>query len=208
MLSVTYLFQSTLPVGGATSQVDRPCLVVMDFNPRSPWGERPYQVSVSMVPGDFNPRSPWGERPGQPITDCIHRIFQSTLPVGGATPTETVQLWWGNISIHAPRGGSDKLPVWLGVKLIKEFQSTLPVGGATAQVSTLIDQVRVISIHAPRGGSDNSSAESCKLYNKCQSTLPVGGATRLVWDKWKEFCDFNPRSPWGERPYLSFLKVK
>ena len=36
----------------------------VDFNPRSPWGERhiPF-LSCPLEQGNFNPRSPWGERP-------------------------------------------------------------------------------------------------------------------------------------------------
>ena len=55
--------------------------------------------------------------------------FQSTLPVGGATP----MLFEGSISTL--------------------FQSTLPVGGATRRGMTMAPDY-YISIHAPRGGSD------------------------------------------------------
>ena len=57
-----------------------------DFNPRSPCGERPVTtVKPKNTYADFNPRSPCGERLGATIL----------IPVG----TE--------ISIHAPRAGSD-----------------------------------------------------------------------------------------------------
>ena len=57
------------------------------------------------------------------------RLFQSTLPAGGATH-DTVVLHIGTIiSIHAPRGGSDAHLGETGV-------------------------YQCISIHAPRGGSD------------------------------------------------------
>ena len=108
--------------------------------------------SLSAPPAHFNPRSPWGERPAAGSKAGV--FFQ--------------------ISIHAPRGGSDyiytdnldevfdfnprspwgerlapaKQPSFAG-----EFQSTLPVGGATR--NQLPEQAnRRISIHAPRGGSD------------------------------------------------------
>ena len=57
-------------------------------------------------------------------------MFQSTLPVGGATLYQSSGRLVAQVSIHAPRGGSDtsneKNP-----KSQKWFQSTLPVGGAT-----------------------------------------------------------------------------
>ena len=55
--------------------------------------------------------------------------FQSTLPVWGATVTRYQLFVDGEISIHAPRVGSD------------------------ARVLNLV-QLLVISIHAPRVGSD------------------------------------------------------
>ena len=57
-----------------------------------------------------------------------------------------------DISIHAPRGGSDLfvIPMYL---FPFGFQSTLPVGGATLRALS-VDISGEISIHAPRGGSD------------------------------------------------------
>ena len=106
--------------------------------------------------GNFNPRSPWGERPLFSSRILIRFLFQSTLPVGGATWTVTFRPFQFCISIHAPRGGSD---VGLLVLL----------------------QIIWISIHAPRGGSDD-------------------GSYKIRLDK----SDFNPRSPWGERPIWFF----
>ena len=80
----------------------------LNFNPRSPWGERlspmalfiPSVIFQSTLPvggatflqgvkcrcaGNFNPRSPWGERPDPACQGAMDHIFQSTLPVGGAT---------------------------------------------------------------------------------------------------------------------------
>ena len=61
-------------------------------------------------PSDFNPRSPWGER--QLVLTCSNMvvIFQSTLPVGGATAGQAPSARKAQISIHAPRGGSDVIP--------------------------------------------------------------------------------------------------
>ena len=78
----------------------------------------------------FNPRSPHGERPA--------------LYVNGRKMSD--------ISIHAPRTGSDEAAQITGMKVFI-FQSTLPARGATK--NPLEDNGRVlISIHAPRTGSD------------------------------------------------------
>ena len=70
----------------------------------------------------------------------------------GATLQYLIDQWIFNISIHAPRVGSDGL---FDKPLIDNdlFQSTLPVWGATA-FFPMAEQKVFISIHAPRVGSD------------------------------------------------------
>ena len=103
------VFQSTLPVGGATHSLQRlpsyPKISIHAprggsdylqeirppqtayFNPRSPWGERQHPGGhIRLTLADFNPRSPWGERQSLKIRSPVPWTFQSTLPVGGATP--------------------------------------------------------------------------------------------------------------------------
>ena len=57
-------------------------------------------------------------------------LFQSTLPVWGATLPHLVNGLIVDISIHAPRVGSDKLRE-VRQRRREAFQSTLPVWGAT-----------------------------------------------------------------------------
>ena len=125
----------------------------------------------------FNPRSPWGERhTGGSCMELSLIRFQSTLPVGGATIQPQVHLLPFPISIHAPRGGSDRHQGSMITPSTIIFQSTLPVGGATALVKRAL---------------------SCP--DKFQSTLPVGGATIRLPVSCRRTAYFNPRSPWGER---------
>ena len=199
------LFQSTLPVWGATCAQPPDLAALENFNPRSPCGERLRLFPVCLLAS----------------------IFQSTLPVWGATVVSTNVQQPSGISIHAPRVGSDHsqpclqgkrfyfnprspcgerlladvecksmcifqstLPVWgatitLCVKCsVLLFQSTLPVWGATnwKQLHRIIWE---ISIHAPRVGSD------------ARHGLPDG-----------QRGHFNPRSPCGERPAKKRQKRK
>ena len=62
------------------------------------------------------------------------RIFQSTLPVRGATADALNWAKISEISIHAPREGSDSPALPSGPEF-GEFQSTLPVRGATCSMS-------------------------------------------------------------------------
>ena len=125
------------------------------FNPRSPCGERlcqilhhPAALHISIhaprVGSDawlfedkanvdrFNPRSPCGERRRKNRSITSFQLFQSTLPVWGATiQNGGAAEDWG-ISIHAPRVGSD----FAGSTATGDtnlFQSTLPVWGATTR---------------------------------------------------------------------------
>ena len=63
----------------------------------------------------------------------MQALFQSTLPVGGATGFTIAQQLVAKISIHAPRGGSD-VKIYQQRQGVLSFQSTLPVGGATIVV--------------------------------------------------------------------------
>ena len=104
---------------------------------------------------NFNPRSPQGERLVNETVPGHNARFQSTLPARGAT-------WWSNsyggqldISIHAPRKGSDdSRAFWTTVSTA--FQSTLPARGATQDLVDILPH-QAISIHAPRKGSDVGS---------------------------------------------------
>ena len=105
---------------------------------------------------------------------CVARLFQSTLPARGATGSIQHILHRAEISIHAPRTGSDqserrsrKFTANFNPRsphgerqaqkyseiLPKRFQSTLPARGATRRLFPGPGLAR-ISIHAPRTGSD------------------------------------------------------
>ena len=80
------------------------------------------------------------------------------------------------ISIHAPRAGSDLKTLNHIGQIRRGFQSTLPVRGATYQPLRYSRKLG-ISIHAPRAGSDSIPREIRFLARLFQSTLPVRGAT-------------------------------
>ena len=106
-LAALRMFQSTLPVGGATAY-EIPVTDDLEVSIHAPrggsdsGGEICKQVYVS-----FNPRSPWGERRRALWIESELEKFQSTLPVGGATYSVKASDITAEVSIHAPRGGSD-----------------------------------------------------------------------------------------------------
>ena len=149
-----------------------------DFNPRSPCGERlPHKTTLFIFNRNFNPRSPCGERPRKIYLHVTKRIFQSTLPMRGATAHGKTISAFAEISIHAPHAGSDAKSATRaaqrfdfnprspcgerrstsgGSTVVTLFQSTLPMRGATRVFVYIIPGI-TISIHAPHAGSDSQT---------------------------------------------------
>ena len=87
--------------------------------------------------------------------------FQSTLPVRGATNEQPELFKQFTISIHAPRAGSDgKSPLEGGGYLY--FNPRSPCGERLVLINSNA-QRKHISIHAPRAGSDSNILCFCKL---------------------------------------------
>ena len=124
------------------------------------------------------------------------RIFQSTLPVRGATRRQGTPLAVRGISIHAPRTGSDQADHADG-HTRPQFQSTLPVRGATLRWGSM-HLFTTISIHAPRTGSDNGRLQRPWSRYNFNPRSPYGERHGRLQRPWSRY-NFNPRSPYGER---------
>ena len=126
-----FQFQSTLPMRGATSQSWAYLMCTEYFNPHSPCGERPSEKNSSGCGSYyFNPHSPCGERLIGNGKVHIIDLFQSTLPMRGATLILCFCFRRSGISIHTPHAGSDPKSTGNSGKVLR-FQSTLPMRGAT-----------------------------------------------------------------------------
>ena len=166
-------------MGEATFKVSHGASSGRHFNPRFPWGKRPLILSRGDgAKTDFNPRFPWGKRPIRISTTLNESRFQSTLPVGEATPLESAEEAYFTISIHASRGGSDQGPaenahflhisihasrggsdaVHAGRKPVRfNFNPRFPWGKRRRWSVQGCRCRSRISIHASRGGSDKSA---------------------------------------------------
>ena len=105
-------------------------------------------------------------------------IFQSTLPLRGATRGQAGDDRNGEISIHTPLAGSDQRD-GLAVCWKNDFNPRSPCG------------------ERPVNGAITDPK------SEFQSTLPLRGATKLDRPCPMSFKYFNPRSPCGERPVTS-----
>ena len=113
--------------------------------------------------------------------------FQSTLPVRGATAMRSGRFSSGRFQSTHPAGDT-------GTSL---FQSTLPVRGAT-RIQEVNSMSEKISIHAPRAGSDEEAIEYLKEFQHFNPRSPCGERHRASGDCTLKIY-FNPRSPCGER---------
>ena len=134
------LFQSTLPMRGATFHLVPARPFDIHFNPRSPCGERQRIICVAyggrrisihaphagsdrppcsrpLQRHYFNPRSPCGERRGSFCACRLSFNFNPRSPCGERQRIICVAYGGRRISIHAPHAGSD--PQW----------SATPAGG-------------------------------------------------------------------------------
>ena len=177
----------------------RPSYRRLDFNPRSPRGERPkfgkdksdaFIISIHALREEsdlricraskyfityFNPRSPRGERHLDLGDSYICEQFQSTLSARRATCQSAKRFWGGkNFNPRSPRG--ERRYNDNSCRNQHTFQSTLSARRATFFM--IYDNMIkfTISIHALREESD----------------LFFSSRVYFIWY-------FNPRSPRGER---------
>ena len=123
-------------------------------------------------------------------------VFQSTLPLRGATRSSRTLYRRIPISIQAPLTGSDQHRQ--AKRLFFSISSTLPLRGATQWMLWGWDPA-VISIHAPLTGSDWLPADTPAVPS-ISIHAPLRGATAVQAMQRTIDEDFNPRSPYGERP--------
>ena len=182
------------------------------------WPPTPPKATIN-----FNPRSPDGERHSALYALCVIEAFQSTLPGWGATfqivrtaecftyfnprspdgerPRFTMKTTARSyFNPRSPDG--ERRVVNNGGALAIALQSTLPGWGATGH---LIDNgyVNKISIHAPRRGSDFPSWRG-DHHRQISIHAPRMGSDSLNQSLAISQDHFNPRSPDGERLLISW----
>ncbi len=172
----TVLFQSTLPMRGATfvfAALPRPDF---DFNPHSPCGERLRErFRPVKAQKDFNPHSPCGERRKIETVAAKHIIFQSTLPMRGATGRSVCENGkHHDFNPHSPCG--ERLLFLLSLSCGNNFNPHSPCGERPPR-SPCRPSRSDFNPHSPCGERPrlhSCFSQSCRF----QSTLPMRGATR------------------------------
>ena len=170
-------FQSTLPVEGAPPRLHSAGVFrLRDFNPRSPWGERPDLCSQAYGHGAISIHTP---REGSDIVRVAVRVDIT-------------------ISTHAPREGSDLDFNSPAFGISGKFQSTLPARGATCLRRARRSLRAYFNPRSPRG-ERRSRGKLRRSHGYFNPRSPRGERHDTQVDLTIE-SDFNPRSPRGERP--------
>ena len=215
---VTKIFQSTLPMRGATRlrALGEHDVAISIHAPHA--GSDPSAPPQPPWQEYFNPRSPCGERLLHVEEPFTRYSFQSTLPMRGATVDFAVLAVEAAISIHAPHAGSDhtgmlcalgpgdfnprspcgeRLGGSAGSTLSFRFQSTLPMRGATCFRMSSRTEYSFQSTLPMRGATERSQHiehdEGISIHAPHAGSDPALGCGQPL------FRDFNPRSPCGER---------
>ena len=210
-------FNPRSPCGATTPPFSHSSYAV--FQSTSPCGERLGRRVRREPRANFNPRPPCGERLLNFHIVLLQNLFQSTLPVWGATEVMTQYTGTEVISIHAPRVGSDgssdpvhrhgrhfnprspcgeRLLLRKTVKLDERFQSTLPVWGATTRYKFSRRYSFLFQSTLPVWGATTLRDYDIQNYIY-KKTLTECGATPGYSVVWCQTRYFNPRSPCGER---------
>ena len=214
-------FQSTLPARGATAVAALMIAVngISIHAPRTGSDRRSHQRRTSRR--RFQSTLPARGATQRRTSRRRKQRFQSTLPARGATRRPNIVLCAKpDISIHAPRTGSDQMDsaeradyrisihaprtgsdlsrnaFWI---CAKNFNPRSPHGERqTGSENHLRDTTFQSTL--PARGATGANVGNMRTSKKFQSTLPARGATASCS---AESClprYFNPRSPHGERP--------
>ncbi len=172
---MAWIFQSTLSVGRATIPTMEKMFLALDFNPRSPWGERQIPWLSARTARSFRSTLSVGRATRKWETGYIANIFRSTLSVGRATLRHSQNIREPEtISIHALRGESDGGLLLLLAQL-QNFDPRSPWGERLRRFGGVC-QGQDFDPRSP-WGERHWSGNVYVSYAAFRSTLSVGRAT-------------------------------
>ena len=149
---------------------------MLDFNPRSPHGERRQEAGAHVKKGEFQPTLPARGATTSKGTMPLQSPFQPTLPARGATLSMSCcTICPENFNPRSPHGERRKHHCRSAGGY--PISTHAPRTGSDADARLPIIQLD-ISTHAPRTGSDLRSHLRLRQYRAFQPTLPARGATR------------------------------
>ncbi len=169
-------FLSTFPLRGTSLVSGSASLPDVYFYPRSPCGERRFNIGFGLCFGCISIHVPLaGNVVVQALFWTLVLVFLSTFPLRGTSRTGDKPTSIQFISIHVPLAGNVVLELFF-LLAHKSFLSTFPLRGTS-----------VVQAH-------NISSNFIFL-----STFPLRGTSRSRFSRYRIQANFYPRSPCGER---------
>ena len=198
------VFQSTLPLRGATGNFPDRYSHASNFNPHSPCGERPN--TEYMYPIDaISIHTPLAGSDGTSLRAALLQQISIHTPLAGS------DYWWfrafrpsRNFNPHSPCGERHNPHCCLG--RLKYFNPHSPCGERQCFITQYVCHLQFQSTLPLRGATANASTPTAVV--KFQSTLPLRGATATVKHNIASLPYFNPHSPCGERPVGGFCEIR
>ena len=173
-----FKFQSTLPVRGATDNIETPMDGGSEFQSTLPVRGATVPVPVSGDPQEISIHAPREGSDGATGRGAGQLPISIHAPREGSDELRPDAIRYAYISIHAPREGSDFF-MMSSMSSQEKFQSTLPVRGATVSAYGGCG-MKIISIHAPREGSDFSSRARAR-FPAISIHAPREGSDLAIW---------------------------
>ena len=176
--------------------------IIMNFNPRAPYGARPNIRGVWMWWHSFNPRAPCGARRSRSSLLTERQGFNPRAPCGARRTIDHIRHSLTLVSIHAPRMGRDLWGVAnprqhdrfnprapCGARLRDDlagpeafmFQSTRPMRGATTNMLRKNNGIEFQSTRPMRGATCYYK-QTHYAIRTFQSTRPMRGATFALYN--------------------------
>ena len=194
-------FQSSRPLRGATMTIDIQPDDLNHFNPRAPYGARPYggaqtparktdfnpraPYGARLAPAKpflrvtyFNPRAPYGARPSLELMDAGARIISILAPLTGRDLSITrLHCPKVNFNPRAPYGARHDESIGPERKSINDFNPRAPYGARRRNDDFRI-RLGIFQSSRPLRGATQDAKRRATAHTEFQSSRPLRGATR------------------------------
>ncbi len=171
------VFQSTLPLRGATKRVWASNNLEI-FQSTLPLRGATLDLTLASAGVDISIHTPLAGS-DRPYTSSpkYSLLFQSTLPLRGATAEQLLRLQTNSFQSTLPLRGATRVHVRDAVLDLDVISIHTPLAGSDFDHRFRCFRTCAISIHTPLAGSDQNLVTSVIAAAKFQSTLPLRGAT-------------------------------
>ena len=145
-------FQSTHPLRGATP-INSAIALLICISIHAPLAGCDITIRIIHPQSQyFNPRTPCGVRQISTASSQTASTFQSTHPLRGATDDPDAAVQGGEISIHAPLAGCDRVGC-CGHLRFRDFNPRTPCGVRLSPFAAPVPLIRFQSTHPLRGAT-------------------------------------------------------